>query len=394
MNMKQYQEKIRLLFRRLWGLFALYALLPMLCGVIIGALFWVQTRGEAEAREVFLEWGEETIFEAVSSQREAPAARLYFLSPEILPPLSEKALSRLGAALYHASVIPASPLPEKSEEKKPEILYDSLPAGATPIIRADLSSKAFFINTTKYSVDVNSVRQDLFPSGVRYNTAQPLVLVLHTHGTESYFEDKTNLSEFAPSDVESYFLQNETTFRTSDPEKSVVQVGKVFSDTLNGLGIPTLHCEVMHDAEDFNDAYYNSAETVKKMLSQYPSIQYVIDLHRDSVVRGNSYVKSYTEIEGQASAQVMLVVGTNQNGRHPNWEENLVVATAFKDSMDALYPSLSRSLYLRTARFNQEFLPGCMLLEVGSAANTLGEAENAARFAAKAFYEMIITHQQ
>ena len=57
--------------------------------------------------------------------------------------------------------------------------------------------------------------------------------------------------------------------------------------------------------------------------------------------------------------------------------------------MDTLFPKLSRSLYLRTSRFNQEFLPGAMLLEVGSCANTLEEAENAAKYAAHAFSEML-----
>jgi stage II sporulation protein P len=220
-----------------------------------------------------------------------------------------------------------------------------------------------------------------------------LVLVLHSHGTECYFEDNTNLSDFATDEIESYFVEGQTFFRTQDTEKNVVRVGKVFSDTLNRLGIPTIHCTVMHDRDDYNNAYTYSAETVKAYLKEYPSIQYVIDLHRDSVVRGNAWVKTRTEIEGKESAQVMLVVGTNQNGRHPNWEKNLVVATAYKDTMDTLYPSLARSMYLRTARFNQEYLPGCMLLEVGSAANSLEEAETAAVLAAKAFASMLQARQ-
>ena len=386
------KEKLKLFFRKAAGFFALYAALPLLCAATIGALLFIRFEGEAEAVEVFMAIGEESLLmENEDSTDFFPS--FYFLSSEILPPLSEKASSKIGSARYFSSVkVPATEIQEE-EKNVPEVLYDSLPAGATPIIKADLSSASYYINTTNYTVDFDQVRKSAFPSGVRSQDQSPLVLVLHTHGTESYFEDNTNLSDFATDGIESFFLQNETVFRTSDPNKSVVQVGKVFSDTLNGLGIPTLHCTVMHDADDFNDAYYNSAETVKKMLAQYPSIQYVIDLHRDSVVRGDSYVKSYTEIEGEASAQVMLVVGTNQNGRHPNWKQNLVVATTFKDTLDSLFPSLSRALYLRTARFNQEFLPGCMLLEVGSAANTLQEAENAARYAAKAFYQMLQNKQ-
>ena len=214
----------------------------------------------------------------------------------------------------------------------------------------------------------------------------PLVLVLHTHGTEGYFEDNTNLSDFAPEGVAGYFLPDQTSFRITDPQKSVVRVGEVFSQTLISCGIPTLHVTTMHDLENFNSAYSKSGETVKKMLQQYPSIQYVIDLHRDSVVRGDSYVKSFATVENTPSAQVMLVVGA---GKHEAWEKNLTVASSFKEHMDARFPSLSRALFLRTARYNQQYLPGCLLLEVGSAANTLEEAENAARFAALSFSDML-----
>ncbi len=388
------KRKIKLLFQKGASFFALYAVLPLLCAVTIGVLAYIRFAGEAEAWEVFMALGEESLMMEKEEKSSVFSPSFYFLSAEILPPFSQNALTRIGSARYFSTAkIPSPPQDQVLEEKVPEKLFQTLPAGATPIIKADLSSSSFYINTTKYTMNFDQVRQTPFPSGVATTQEQPLVLVLHTHGTEGYFEDNTNLSDFASEGIESYFLQSETTFRTSDPKKSVVQVGKVFADTLNSLGIPTLHCEIMHDAEDFNDAYYNSAQTVEKMLREYPSIQYVIDLHRDSVVRGNSYVKSYTQIQEKESAQVMLVVGTNQNGRHPNWQQNLVVATAFKDSMDQMYPSLSRALYLRTARFNQEFLPGCMLLEVGSAANTLEEAENAARFAATAFHQMLKNRQ-
>ncbi len=390
---KPWKEKAKAFLQKLSGYFAVYLFLPLMCGCLTGLFFLVNAVGAEKAQATFQSVGEQSVFTAVGAaiRREEGGGGFYFLSSDLIPPLGKGLMAVVGGAQYYSPVKEEILSPE--DPKKPEILYDALPAGATPIISCDLSSNSFFINTTKYSIDLNRARASAFPSGVTTGGSDPLVLVLHTHGTECYFEDNTNLSDFAPDGVESYFLAAETSFRTQDPEKSVVKVGKVFVDTLNSLGIPSIHCTVMHDQDDFNDAYVQSAETVKAYLEKYPSIQYVIDLHRDSVVRGNSYVKSYASIEGKNSAQVMLVVGTNQNGRHPNWEKNLVVATAFKDSMDALFPSLSRSLYLRTARFNQEYLPGCMLLEVGSAVNTLEEAENAARFAARAFHEMLQKQQ-
>lgn len=383
--------KLKMGFHRFLATFALYALLPLISGAVIGLLFLIRAQGAGGLTDAFQSWGEKSVFAVIGSavEKRPVDSGFYFLTGEVTPPLAGGISMTVGSAHYFSPLTPTPP----TEEKTAEIIYDSLPAGATPVIRADLSSPNPIINTTKYTVDLEKARSAPFPSSVAIPEEGPLVLVLHTHATEGYFEDNTNLSDFAVDGVESYFLESQTSFRTTDPEKSVVQVGKVFSDTLNTLGIPTLHCQVQHDAQDFNSAYVNAAETVKKMLAQYPTIQYVIDLHRDSVVRGDQYVKSYTEIEGKKSAQVMLVVGTNQNGRHPNWENNLVVACAFKDQMDSLYPTLSRSMYLRTARFNQEYLPGCMLLEVGSAANSLEEAQEAARMAADAFYHMLKAKQ-
>lgn len=387
MTKETLKRKIMEFGRKFLTCFALYALLPLVSGVMIGllALFYKLGGGE-DGERLLTELGDRTVAAAVGSEvfrEKEEAPEFYFPSGEVIPPLRDGIVHVVGGAHYFSTV------EVRVEEDEAEIVYDALPAGAKPIVRCDLSSDSYYINTTNYKIDPEKAKNAAFPSGTKSDGDKPLVLVIHTHGTECYFRDNTNLSDFASGDVESYFLESETSFRSSDPTKGVVQVGKAFSDTLNALGVPTLHVTVMHDLEDFNTAYTKSAETVRQMLRKYPSIQYVIDLHRDSVVRGDSYVKSFTTVGGKPSAQVMLVVGTGQNGKHPNWEKNLTVACAFKDSMDAIYPSLSRSLYLRTSRFNQEFLPGAMLLEVGSAANTLEEAENAARFAAEAFADML-----
>ena len=308
----------------------------------------------------------------------------YFLSSELCPPTGT-VKPAFGTARYFSPEKEKSPANEKPHPKK---TYDALPANAKSIIACDLSSDAV-INSTGYAVDLAEVRNTPYPVKTGAIGTEPVVLVLHTHATEGYFADETNLSDFAPAGVETYIPEEDIRYRTDDPERSVVKVGAVFCEELEKRGIPTLHCEVMHDKEDFNTAYTRSAETVQKLLRENPSIRYVIDLHRDSVVRGESFVKTLASPGGAPTAQVMLVVGTNQLGNHPNWRQNLAVACAYKDKMDTLSPSLSRSLYLRTARFNQEYLPGCMLLEVGSWANTLEEAESAAVLAARSLADLI-----
>ena len=381
--------------RRFLCAFSLYALLPLICGGFAALLIFLRTVGQEKADAVFYDLGEKSIVTLLGgkARREERSSSYYFLSSELPIPWGSGLKMMIGINRYFGTVPPSvsEEAPEKTEP--PKILYESLPAGAIPVVSADLSSSSLYLNSTRYTVDAAAVRSSPFPSAVSASGNGPLVLVVHTHGTECYLEDNTNLSDFAPEGVDSYFIESETSFRTTDRSRNVVQVGKVFSETLESLGIPTLHCTVLHDEDNYNDAYTLCAETVKRYLKEYPSIQYVVDLHRDSIVRGDARVKTSAQIQGEESAQVMLVVGTNQNGRHPEWEKNLVVATAYKDTMDALYPSLSRSVYLRTARFNQEFLPGCMLLEVGSAVNSLEEACTAARFAASAFASLLESKQ-
>ncbi|MBR5295566.1 MAG: stage II sporulation protein P [Clostridia bacterium] len=384
--MTKYFPNIKELFKKLICFFTLYALIPLICGGFLGLFLFIEKSGTSKALETMEKIGRITLSTVIGGEtkKEKSFSGFYLLSPEIHLPAHESMTMVIGSGTYFR------PITKESETQDSPKNTSSLPTNAVPIISCDLSSTSFFINTTKYTIDLEEARNAAFPAQTTI-AETPLVLILHTHGTESYFEDPQDLSQFAEGEIEGYFLKEETSFRSDNPEKSVIQVGKVFAETLIGEGIPAIHCQTMHDKDDFNDAYAKSAETVQEMLKKYPSIQYVIDLHRDSVVRGDSYVKSLTTINGTPSAQVMLVVGTNQNGKHPNWKQNLIVATGYKDKLDALYPSLSRSLYLRTSRFNQEFLPGCMLLEVGSCANTLEEAENAARFSAVAFAEMIKT---
>ncbi len=389
---KLWFDKILPRIQKAFGLFALYGVIPLVCGGMVGLVIFIQSEGSGHAEKILTQLGEQSVAGVIGgkTQRKAFSGGFYFLTEELLPPLHDQAAVTLGGGGYFSPEkgsedAAENATPNEPREQIPDVIYDSLPAGATPIISCDLSSSSFFINTTGKEVDVNAARNASLPKASSKG-AEPLVLVLHTHGTEGYFEDNTNLSEFATDGISGYFLPDKTSFRTDDPAKSVVQVGKVFSETLISCGIPTLHVETMHDAEDFNSAYSKSGETVKKLLAQYPSIQYVIDLHRDSVVRGDSYVKSLATVENTPSAQVMLVVGA---GKHENWEKNLSVAANYKEQMDARFPSLSRALYLRTARYNQQYLPGCLLLEVGSAANTLEEAENAAHFAALSFADLL-----
>ncbi len=234
------------------------------------------------------------------------------------------------------------------------------------------------INKTKFSVALDELLSKPFPIDAEIDDS-PLVLIIHTHGSESYLENGYE------------FYSPEETFRSRDIEKNVVHIGEVLCEKLNSLGIGTVHDKTMYDLTDFNKSYNYSRDGIKAALSEYPTIRFVIDLHRDSVFDSNeNNIKPLTVLNGKNCAQLMLVVGTNQGGSdHPDWRDNLTFATHLQQKMNDFYPTLARPINLRTAAFNQALAKGSVLLEVGSCGNTLEEAENAVLLFAQAYASLL-----
>lgn len=259
----------------------------------------------------------------------------------------------------------------KEDEKIPES------DGSLPICRLDLSDGALKLRNTEtsFTPDLHALLEAPYPEISA--TDGPVVLILHTHGTESYSQNG-----------ESY--QADTPFRTQDSSQNVVAVGRVLADELNLRGIETLHCEIMHDAEDYNSSYALARRSIEDYLEKYPSIRYIIDLHRDAIIRSDqSMVAPAIDTPDGRAAQVMLVVGTDAYGAdHPDWQDNLNIACKLQSRLNAEF-SLARPINLRGASFNEQFRAGSMLLEVGSCGNTLEEAKTAVRLFAAAFADML-----
>lgn len=248
-----------------------------------------------------------------------------------------------------------------------------------PVIKLDMSEKQtvdnlLCKNESGYSADLNALIQADYPIKYTQSAANgqadlPTVLIIHTHGTECYL----------PNGATDYTAQTPT--RSTDCEKNVVAVGKVLAEALQNNGIQTIHCETMFDEKSYSDSYTLSEKAVMEYLEKYPSIQYVFDIHRDSIVRqNNEKVSPTSEIDGKKCAQAMLVVGTDAKGaNHPNWRANLTVAAAFQYALIKDYGSLMRPLNIRSASFNAEHSIGSLLIEVGTCGNTLEEATECAR---------------
>lgn len=196
----------------------------------------------------------------------------------------------------------------------------------------------------------------------------PLVLIVHTHGTEAY----------TPTDADAYVPAGE--YHTEDVRHNVVRVGQVLADRLNAHGIETLNDETLCDAESYNAAYDTAAEVIAGYLEKYPSIQMVIDLHRDAIEAADgSQLAMTAELDGEECARLLFVMGTDACGlEHPNWRDNLSCALKLQVMGEKRYAGWFRQMSVRSARYNEYFTPCSVLLEVGSAGNTLAQAERSA----------------
>jgi len=210
----------------------------------------------------------------------------------------------------------------------------------------------------------------------------PTVLIVHTHTSEAYTQSA------------GWFYEESDRLRTLQPEHSVVRVGAEIAQVLESAGIGVIHDTSYNDYPDYNGSYTRTGEKIKTWLTQYPTLQVVLDVHRDAVENadGSPRRDAVTLSDGRQSARLMLVVGTDQGGtHHPNWQENLSLAMKTHALVERAEPGLCRNIDLRTERFNQHLSPGCLLVEVGSTGNTMPEALAAGGVFAEALAKLLLS---
>lgn len=192
----------------------------------------------------------------------------------------------------------------------------------------------------------------------------PQILIVHTHGSESYSMTDGDLYE--ESDP----------YRTTDCAHNVVRVGEEMATVFRAYGFQVVHDTTLFDYPSYNGAYDRSCAAVKRWLEQYPTIQVILDVHRDALVGSEGEIyKMVSQEAGEKVAQVMMVLGTEAGGAsHPGWKDNLAFALCLQKNLVKGYSSLERPTVLRKSRYNQHLSPGSILVEVGGHGNSLTEA--------------------
>ena len=189
---------------------------------------------------------------------------------------------------------------------------------------------------------------------------EPTVLILHTHSTESYTKAGEDYVETS-------------SYRTLDGDYNMLSIGRQVVELLGQQGITALQDTSLHDYPSYNGSYVDARESIQTYLEQYPTIQLVLDLHRDAS-GGTRQLRTVAQSQGQDCAQLMLIVGTN----YDTWEDNLSLALKLHAQLETQCPGITRPLQLRAQRFNEDLSPGGLLIEVGAAGNTHDEALRAA----------------
>ena len=231
-------------------------------------------------------------------------------------------------------------------------------------------------NHTDYAVDIDALL-DVAPA-LSARGEGPRVLIYHSHATEAYTMDGTDMYEVSDS------------YRTLDTEKNMVRVGEEMAAVFEAAGIGVIHDTTLYDYPNYNDAYSRSLAGVSALLKEYPSVVLVLDVHRDALTASDGTI--YKVVAGTVDncAQVMMVMGSDAGGvSHPNWRVNLALALSIQNALAQKWATLARPTVLRTGRFNQHLSTGSILVEVGSHGNTLQEAITAARLFARTVAEMM-----
>lgn len=216
-------------------------------------------------------------------------------------------------------------------------------------------------NTTTVGSDLlNAVKFLEKDMRIQAGISGPQILIYHTHSQEGY-------ADSVPGDANT----------------SVVAVGDYLEQLLEEkYGISVLHHKGQYDVESRNTAYSNALPHIEQILNENPTIEVVIDLHRDGVPDNLHLV---SEVNGKATAQIMFFNGlsrTTSQGAleylaNPYIEDNLAFSFQLQLAAEEYYPGFARNIYLKGYRYNLHLRPKSILVEVGAQNNTFEEAKNA-----------------
>lgn len=227
--------------------------------------------------------------------------------------------------------------------------------------------KSFYIVDKRTAITEEYFNVDKFLSAdikIDNTVSGPKILIFHTHASETYAD-------------------------SASEKEGVIMAGDKLEEVLeNKYGIETLHYKGVYDMVDgkknVTGAYEREEADIRALIAENPSIQMVIDLHRDGV---NENVHLVKEINGKNCAQIMFFNGIcklNKNGAlsdipglsNPYVQTNLALSFNAELTANSLYPGLARKIYINAYRYSLHMCDKSMLIELGAQTNTKEEVLN------------------
>lgn len=234
-------------------------------------------------------------------------------------------------------------------------------------------------NTTQNHTEIDIAQYLNKKVQANIDADKPSVLIYHTHASETYELLDRN------------FYTNERSTRSEDSVENMIRVGEEICGILEDNGYKTIHDKTIYD-ETVSGAYDRARENISKILRENPSVQIVLDIHRDSIyLKDGTRIKTVSQINGEKIAQIMITTGCEDGNvtDFPNWEKNLTFALNLQQSLVREAPSLMRPLNLAGRKYNMDLVPCALHVEIGTDANTLIEAINSAGIFATALSKLL-----
>lgn len=222
--------------------------------------------------------------------------------------------------------------------------------------------KAFYAVDSTTRADGELLDTDTLLSAdmrIRGNSDNPQILIYHTHAQEAFADSVQG-----------------------DLSTGIVGAGEYLATLLREeYGYNVLHHTESYDSEARDYAYSNSLPAIEKLLEENPSIEVVIDLHRDEMPADRHLV---ADIQGRPTAQFMFFNGLSRTAKgeiasleNPYLQDNLAFSFQMQVACNEYYPGIARRIYLKAYRYNMHVCPKTLLIELGAQNNTREEIWNA-----------------
>lgn len=269
-----------------------------------------------------------------------------------------------------------------TEKSQPEAVQPAVSRLISSSLRQQLNDFNYLISNY-YTVDSGTTASEVLLDAdtllntdlsLTQNSEIPQILIYHTHSQEAFADSQEG-----------------------EVEDTVVGMGEVLAEHLRDYGYQVIHDTGVYDLVDGvldrSAAYDYARAAVQQILEEHPTIEVIIDLHRDGV-DGTKFV---TEIGGKPVSKIMFFNGISRNSQDqqltylPNEyiRENLAFSLQLELLAREQYPDFTRNIYLKAERFNLHLRPRSLLIEAGTQLNTVEEERNAMELLANLLYQVL-----